>query len=149
MSVRRWLFENSLSTFFLMLFAISLVAQSAVGQHAYNEEQTAHDQPPLGWTDYVTSSEFGQAVMENWQSEFLQFTLFIVATIWLVQKGSNESKTLHDTGTGSDRQQKVGDHAPADAPRLAKTHGWRRRLYERRCSSSCSPSSCCRGSPSR
>ncbi len=26
--------------------------------------------------------------MENWESEFLQFTLYILATVWLVQKGS-------------------------------------------------------------
>ena len=34
-----------------------------------------------------------RTVMENRQSEFLQFSLFIAATIWLVQKGSNESKS--------------------------------------------------------
>jgi Domain of unknown function (DUF6766) len=40
----------------------------------------------------VTSSSFGQAVMENWQSEYLQFTLFMLATVWLLQRGSPESK---------------------------------------------------------
>ena len=39
--------------------------------------------------------------MENWQSEFLQFTLFILATVWLVQKGSNESKQLGEAGLES------------------------------------------------
>ena len=36
--------------------------------------------------------------MENWQSEYLQFTLFILATVWLVQKGSPESKPLGQEG---------------------------------------------------
>ena len=30
--------------------------------------------------------------MENWQSEYLQFMLFMLATIWLIQRGSPESK---------------------------------------------------------
>ena len=50
--------------------------------------------------------------MENWQSEFLQFSLFIVATVWLVQKGSNESKGLDDAGLESEQQQKIGGYAP-------------------------------------
>ena len=40
---------------------------------------------------YVTSSSFGTGVFENWQSEYLQFTLYIFVTVWLVQKGSPES----------------------------------------------------------
>ena len=50
--------------------------------------------------------------MENWQSEFLQFSFFIAATIWLVQKGSAESKPLEDVGLQSDQQQRVGGYAP-------------------------------------
>jgi hypothetical protein len=48
------------------------------------------------------SSDFGQAVMENWQSEYLQFTLFVFATVWFVQKGSPESKPVGapDEATG-------------------------------------------------
>jgi len=30
---------------------------------------------------YVTSSDFWVDVLENWQSEYLQFTLFILATV--------------------------------------------------------------------
>ena len=42
-------------------------------------------------------------MLENWQSEWLQFFTFILATVWLVQRGSPESKPVgapHDeTGT--------------------------------------------------
>jgi hypothetical protein len=68
--------------------------------------------------------------MENWQSEFLQFFLFIGATVWLVQKGSNESKQLDEVGLESDQQQKIGPHAPENAPRWAKLGGLRQRIYE-------------------
>jgi hypothetical protein len=130
MSARRWAFENSLSLCFLALFAVALGAQSVAGQRAFNEEQASHGGDTLGWWAYVTSPDFGRAVMENWQSEFLQFSLFILATIWLVQKGSNESKPLGDAGRESDQKQRVGGYAPDRAPRWAKARDWRRRLYE-------------------
>jgi hypothetical protein len=38
--------------------------------------------------------------MENWQSEYLQFTQFMLATVWLLQRGSPESKQLDAAGTG-------------------------------------------------
>jgi hypothetical protein len=77
----------------------------------------------------VTSSDFGQAVMENWQSEFLQFAVFILATVWLVQRGSAESKTPEEAGPESDQKEKVGVYAGADAPQWARARGWRTALY--------------------
>jgi hypothetical protein len=127
--LRRFAFENGLSLFFGAIFVVSLVAQSFAGQHAFNADQHAHESQPVSWLDYVLSPEFGGAVLENWQSEFLQFTLFILATVWLVQKGSNESKRLEDVGVESDDKQQVGRHAPSDAPRPAKWTQERRRFW--------------------
>jgi hypothetical protein len=121
--VRRLLFENSLSIFFFVLFFGTLGGQSIAGQRAFNEEQSAHGEEPVSWWTYVTSSDLGQAVMENWQSEYLQFTMFILATIWLVQKGSNESTQLQNPSVESDQKQRVGGYAPDDAPRWAKMRG--------------------------
>jgi hypothetical protein len=70
-------------------------------------------------------------VAENWQSEYLQFALYIVATTWLVQRGSSESKKLEQVGTQSDADQKIGRHATRKSPRWAKTGGWRTALYGR------------------
>jgi hypothetical protein len=128
--VRRFLFDNGLSIFFGVLCVGTLAGQALAGQRAFNEEQQAHGAETVSWLDYVLSSQYGQAVMENWQSEYLQFTLFILATIWLVQKGSNESKPLEDVGLESDEKQKLGAHAPRNAPRWAKTGGWRTVVYE-------------------
>ncbi len=129
--MRRFAFENGLSLFFGAIFLLTLVGQSFAGQRAYNEEQREHGSATLSWLEYVLSTDFGGAVLENWQSEFLQFTLFILATVWLVQKGSNESKPLEDAGIESDRKQQVGRHAPDDAPRPAKRRrSWRRFWYE-------------------
>ena len=129
--MRRFAFENGLSLFFGAIFLVTILGQSLAGQRAYNEEQRLHDGETVSWLDYVLSPDFGGAVMENWQSEFLQFALFILATVWLVQKGSNESKPLDQAGTESDQRQRVGGYAPDNAPRAAKERsGWRRYWYE-------------------
>jgi len=128
--MKRFARENGLSLFFFTIFAFTLLGQSFAGRNTYNAVQAEHGGAPVSWWSYVTSTDFGGAVMENWQSEFLQFSLFILATIWLVQKGSTESKQLEDAGLESKAQQKVGRHAPADAPRWAKLDDWRTRIYE-------------------
>ena len=112
----RWARDNSLSLFFLVLFLASLLGQSYAGHLEYNEELQAHDDPTISWARYLVSSSFGAAVMENWQSEFLQFSFFIAATIWLVQRGSNESKRPDELGLETDEQQRVGRHAASARP---------------------------------
>jgi len=128
--MRRWIFEQSLTLFFTAIFLLSLFGQSVAGLRAYNADQVAHDEATISYPRYLVSSDFGGNVMENWQSEFLQFTLFILVTVWLVQKGSTESKALNEAGLETDEEAKVGRHAPGNAPRWAKLNDWRRRVYE-------------------
>jgi hypothetical protein len=128
--VRKFLKHNGLSVFFLALFLIALVLQAVAGHADFNEDQLRHGNPTISLGRYVVSSQFGVAVLENWQSEYLQFTLFIVATVWLLQRGSPESKELHKVGSESDEEQLVGPHARDDSPRWAKVDDVRRKLYE-------------------
>lgn len=124
--MRRFVRDSGLSLFFLVIFAATLVGQALAG-HAYNNEELAqHGQPPVGLLEFITSSDFLVDVSENWQSEFLQFFLFILATIWFVQRGSPESKKPGDEGVGTDEDQFVGEHARSDSPRWAKVGGMRR-----------------------
>ena len=126
----RFLRENSLSVFFFGVFLVTLAGQSFAGLRAFNAEQASHDEPTVSWTRYLVSSDFGGAVMENWQSEFLQFTLFILATVWLVQKGSNESKQLDEAGLESKQKQRLEGYAPENAPLWAKVRGWRSWVFQ-------------------
>jgi hypothetical protein len=128
--VRRFLFNNSLSICFLVLFLAAVVFQAIAGHADFNEDQDRHGDPRISLGRYVVSSEFGTALLENWQSEYLQFTLFILLTVWFVQQGSPESKELHRAGRESDEEQQVGEHADEDSPRWARVHGVRRKLYE-------------------
>ena len=126
---RRWIFEQSLSLFFLALFLVSLFGQAIAGYYEFNDHQTQHEQPTVSLGGYVVSSDFGANMLENWQSEWLQFWVFALATVWLVQKGSNESKKLEDAGVETDEQQRVGPHAQQHSPRWAKVKDWRLTLY--------------------
>jgi hypothetical protein len=128
--MRRFLKENSLSIVFLLLFLAALTGQAIAGHADFNEEQVRHADPEMSLTRYVVSSDFGVAVMENWQSEYLQFTLFVLLTVWLYQRGSPESKELQKSGLESDEAQRVGAHAQRNSPGWAKAAGIRRRLYE-------------------
>jgi hypothetical protein len=127
--MKRFLRENSLSLFFLTIFLLALGGQAIAGHNLYNEEALAHKEAPISFWRYLTSSSFGNAVMENWQSEYLQFALFALATVWLLQKGSPESKELDQAGTESDRDQRVGRHSRENSPRWAKYGDWRTTIY--------------------
>jgi hypothetical protein len=128
--MRRFFRDNSMSIVFLLLFLAALVGQAIAGHADFNDVARSHGDPTMSLGRYVLSSDFGAAVMENWQSEYLQFTLFILLTVWLLQRGSPESKELHKAGRESDQSQKVGPHAQQNSPRWAKVAGVRRTLYE-------------------
>jgi hypothetical protein len=125
----RFLKLNALSLFFLSIFLAAVAGQALVGHADYNHQQLAHQGDPVSLGRYLLSSDFGADLLENWQSEYLQFTLYILATVWLLQRGSPESKELDKGGLESDEDQKVGRHADEDSPRWARVGGLRTRLY--------------------
>jgi hypothetical protein len=131
----RVLRNHGLSIFFLVILLAALAGQAVAGHADYNNDEIEHaellhEEPQtISLGRYVVSSSFGQAVMENWQSEYLQFFLFILMTVWLVQKGSPESKELDKAGRESDEDQQVGEHATDDSPAWARTRGIRLWIY--------------------
>ena len=122
---------NALSLAFGALFLITLVGQAISGTADFNAQQIAYGLEPVSLLDYVTSSSFGVDVMENWQSEYLQFFLYIFATVWLVQRGSSESKKPGEEGPETDKEQKIGRSATEDSPTWARTGDWRTSLFSR------------------
>ena len=121
--------ENSLSWFFGLILLLTLVGQALTGVAEYNSSVSVNGLPQMGVGEYVTSSQFAVDVAENWQSEYLQFLLYIVLTVWLVQRGSPESKKVDDRGREDDAKQMVGRHADRDSPRWARVPGFRRTVY--------------------
>ena len=125
----RFLRFNGLSIAFGLLFVGALVFQAIAGHADFNESQREHHSSEVSFGRYITSAQFGAAVLENWQSEYLQFALFILATIWLIQRGSTESKVPGDEGHESEEQQKLGEHAESESPLWARVGGARQFLY--------------------
>jgi hypothetical protein len=128
-SLPRFVRTSSLSIVFGVLFLASLVGQGLAGWKQTNAEQAAEGYGQYGLWQYLTSAGFAVDVVENWQSEYLQFLVFIVLTVWLLQRGSPESKELQKPGTESDKDQKLGEHIELDSPRWAAAGGWRTRVY--------------------
>ncbi|GAA0300252.1 hypothetical protein GCM10010302_43540 [Streptomyces polychromogenes] len=122
---------NSLTLVFGGAFLVVLACQAVAGRAEFNEQLTTAGLQQVTFGQYLTSSDFAVDVTENWQSEFLQFFLYIFGTVWLLQRGSPESKKLHEAGPESEAEQRMGAHARADSPRWAGAGGWRQTLYSR------------------
>ena len=122
---------NALSLAFGAFFLATLVGQALAGVADFNAQQVTDGLERVSLLDYVTSSSFAADVMENWQSEYLQFFLYVFATVWLVQKGSSESKEPGQEGTESDKEQLLGRYATEESPRWARAGGWRTAVFSR------------------
>ncbi|AVV44438.1 hypothetical protein PYK79_46175 [Streptomyces sp. ID05-04B] len=127
--LRGFVHDNGLGLFFLGAFLLSLIGQAIAGHADFNDQMAVEGLQQVSLGAYVTSSDFAVDVSENWQSEYLQFFLYVGATVWLLQRGSPESKELHKAGAESDEDQMVGAYAKDGSPRWARSRGWRRALY--------------------
>ena len=120
--------NNGLSLVLFALFFFSLIGQYLTGWKEYNDDQKAHNQPPVSAVEYLGEGHFIEAVFENWESEFLQMGMYIVLTIFLYQKGSSESKTPGTT----ERVDVIPDKDLLDknAPSPVKRGGLALKIYQ-------------------
>lgn len=126
--MRRILRENGLSIVLFLFFLFSLAGQILTGHSEYNEDQQEHGQPTVGLGEYLTTGHFVEATFENWESEFLQMSAYVVFTIFLFQKGSSESKnpdTVERVDLIPEQSRKE-----KDAPWPVRRGGWILKLYE-------------------
>ena len=108
-----WVRNSKLAIACIALFLIFWGAQSVTGWHVYDEDQTSHGEPTVGYLQYLTTGHFVEATFENWESEFLQMGAFVLLTMFLVQKGSSESKQESDDPHDEDpRAHRSDPHAP-------------------------------------
>ena len=81
------LHENGLSIVVFVLFVLAFSAQAVTGMHEYNEEQTDHGQPEVGFAQYLRTGHFMEASAENWESEFLQMAAYVLLTVAFLSEG--------------------------------------------------------------
>ena len=88
----RVLRDNGLTIVLLLLFGGSITGQWIAGWHVQMEDARRHGETMLSLAAYTTSPKFLSSVFENWESEFLQMSAYVVLTAFLIQRGSAESK---------------------------------------------------------
>jgi len=103
--------NNGLLITFLLLMIISLLGQAYTGYEEHQQERYEKNFVLLSFSQYLISGHFIQSTFENWESEFLQMSLYVLLTVFLFQKGSAESKSL-DEPEEVDRQPVAHDKAP-------------------------------------
>ena len=92
----KWVRSHSLSLVAISLFLVAFVGQVLAGRAEYNQDHQSHGKEPVSLVQYLGTGHFGEATLENWESEFLQMAVFIFLTAFLVQRGSAESRKPED-----------------------------------------------------
>ena len=126
--MRRVLHENGLSIAMFAIFVATLIGLAFTGWNTYNQEQEDHQQQPVGLTEYLATPDFGEAVFENWESEFLQMGSYVLLTVFLFQKGSSESKKLDDSDAVNEDPRKA--RRRTNVPWPVRRGGVALKLYE-------------------
>lgn len=120
--------NNNLSIVLFACFALCLLGHAYAGWKAYNDDEQQHGESAVTFSEFVRSSEFGETVFENWESEFLQMAAYVILTVFLFQKGSAESKK-QDGSDEVDDDPELHRNDP-EAPGPVKKGGWRLTLYK-------------------
>lgn len=94
--------DNGLTIALAALFAVSALGMVWSGHSAYNQELREHGYKAIGLLAYLASGNFLSALFENWESEFLQMSAYVMLTAMLFQRGSAESRDPDDPNRPDD-----------------------------------------------
>lgn len=98
-SDRPWIYRNSLSLAFAVLFALSFIAHLRFGSMLYNERLALIHMPPIGRGEYSVSSAFWFSNCQTWEAEFAAIAIYVILSVYLRQQGSPESKPVDSSNT--------------------------------------------------
>jgi hypothetical protein len=106
----------------MVLFFVTWIAHGVAQWQTYTDEQRSHGEA-VEVGGFV--SEFSQATLENWQSEFLQLFAFVSLAALYVHKGSAESKDSDEKVEAALRriEERLGT-LPDDAP-TSEEENWK------------------------
>lgn len=123
----KFLRDNSLTLVLLAATVATLVGMILTGLVVYNEELADHGSKAVSIGQYILSGHFLSALFENWESEFLQMSAYVVLTAFLFQRGSAESKDPDEASPqDEDPARSRGD---PDAPMAVRMGGVPRAIY--------------------
>lgn len=118
--------NNGLTIILMLLFLASILGQWISGWMVENQNLARHGQETLSLAAYAVDPEFISSVFENWESEFLQMSAYVVLTAMLIQKGSAESRDPDDPPRDDHLASQA--HKPG-APRILLAGPFARWLY--------------------
>jgi hypothetical protein len=95
--------DNGLTIALVAMFLFSALGMIWSGHSAYNEELREHGSAAIGLLAYLKSGDFLSALFENWESEFLQMSAYVMLTAMLFQRGSAESRDPDDPNRPKDK----------------------------------------------
>jgi hypothetical protein len=88
----KFLRDNGLTIVLLIASAATIFGMMLTGLSVYNADLTQHGGHPITLGAYLGTGHFLSALYENWESEFLQMSAYVMLTAFLFQRGSAESK---------------------------------------------------------
>ena len=83
--------NNGLTIVLVVLFVGSIAGHGLTGWNFQNQQLQEHGKEPIGLLAFLMGPQFLSTVFENWESEFLQMSAYVVLTAFLFQQGSAES----------------------------------------------------------
>ncbi|HEX8223411.1 MAG TPA: DUF6766 family protein [Allosphingosinicella sp.] len=120
--------NNGLTIVLLALFLVTILGQWIAGWHVENEELLRHGGEAISLGAYLVDPAFLSSVFENWESEFLQMSAYVVLTAMLIQRGSAESRDPDDPPRDSGLERQSRDPG---APKILSAGRLARALYAR------------------
>lgn len=119
--------DNGLTIVLVLLSIATIGGMMLTGWTVYNHELAEHGAAQIGLSAYATSGHFLSSLFENWESEFMQMSAYVMLTAFLFQRGSAESKDPDGPSVvDEDPSAKADD---IDAPWPVRAGGWARSVY--------------------
>jgi hypothetical protein len=84
--------DNGLTIVLLIISIAMITCMLFAGWNVLNNQHAEHGLGQVSLTSYALSGHFLSALFENWESEFLQMSAYVMLTAILFQRGSAESK---------------------------------------------------------
>lgn len=123
----KFLKDHSLTIVLVALSLATVGGMLLTGWSVYNQELAEHGGAQIDLGSYAGSGHFLSSLFENWESEFLQMSAYVMLTAFLFQRGSAESKDP-DSSSEVDEDPATKADDP-HAPWPVRIGGWARTAY--------------------
>jgi hypothetical protein len=120
----RFFKDNGLTIVLMLLFLGSIVGQWLTGWSFENQELARHGEAAITLGQYAGDPQFISTVFENWESEFLQMSAYVVLTAMLFQRGSAESEDPDSPPRDSNLAKQAGKPGAPRALRAGPAVRW-------------------------